>query len=227
MSEKFLHQKNNLDKAMIPVTKPHATSLSIAALVLGIVAILGSWIPFINLISIVIGILAIIFGIICLVNANRDHIGKDFPLIGIVLGSLTILISPFITLGTLYFINTIEPELNPPSSYKSKIDDLPNNQFEDMTNEAFLTAFQKLADDYEKLVEDFQKNPSDETISNKITDLSERWGDFMTYFYDNEDDFSDDDYQQVLEIEKRLMIASRIFIRESTINSSYTKPIGV
>lgn len=96
-----------------------------------------------------------------------------------------------------------------------------------MTNEAFLTAFQKLADDYEKLVEDFQKNPSDETISNKITDLSERWGDFMTYFYDNEDDFSDDDYQQVLEIEKRLMIASRIFIRESTINSSYTKPIGV
>lgn len=56
MSEKFLNQQNDLDKAMLSVTNSHATGLSIVALVLGVIAILGSWIPFINLISIVIGI---------------------------------------------------------------------------------------------------------------------------------------------------------------------------
>lgn len=227
MSEKFLNQQNNLDKVMLSVTNSHATGLSIVALVLGVIAILGSWIPFINLISIVIGILAIIFGVICLVNANRDHISKDFPLIGIVLGSLTILISLSITLGSLYLIGTVAPETKTASSYKAKVDDLPNHQFDDMTNEEFLTAFQILADDYENLVKDFQKNPDDTTTNTKIADLSERWDDFITYFYDNEDIFSDADYQRVLEVEKRLMIASRIFMRESPASNLPTDPIGV
>lgn len=227
MSEKFLNQQNDLDKAMLSVTNSHVTGLSIVALVLGVIDILGSWIPFINLISIVIGILAIIFGVICLVNANRDHISKDFPLIGIVLGSLTILISLSITLGSLYLIGTVAPETKTASSYKAKVDDLPNHQFDDMTNEEFLTAFQILADDYENLVKDFQKNPDDTTTNTKIADLSERWDDFITYFYDNEDIFSDEDYQRVLEVEKRLMIASRIFMRESPASNLPTDPIGV
>lgn len=227
MSEKFLNQQNDLDKAMLSVTNSHVTGLSIVALVLGVIAILGSWIPFINLISIVIGILAIIFGVICLVNANRDHISKDFPLIGIVLGSLTILISLSITLGSLYLIGTVAPETKTVSSYKAKVDDFPNHQFDDMTNEEFLTAFQILADDYENLAKDFQKNPDDTTTNTKIADLSERWDDFITYFYDNEDIFSDEDYQRVLEVEKRLMIASRIFMRESPASNLPTDPIGV
>lgn len=227
MSEKFLNQQNDLDKAMLSVTNSHVTGLSIVALVLGVIDILGSWIPFINLISIVIGILAIIFGVICLVNANRDHISKDFPLIGIVLGSLTILISLSITLGSLYLIGTVAPETKTASSYKAKVDDLPNHQFDDMTNEEFLTAFQILADDYENLAKDFQKNPDDTTTNTKIADLSERWDDFITYFYDNEDIFSDADYQRVLEVEKRLMIASRIFMRESPASNLPTDPIGV
>ena len=227
MSEKFLNQQNDLDKAMLSVTNSHVTGLSIVALVLGVIAILGSWIPFINLISIVIGILAIIFGVICLVNANRDHISKDFPLIAIVLGSLTILISLSITLGSLYLIGTVAPETKTASSYKAKVDDLPNHQFDDMTNEEFLTAFQILADDYENLVKDFQKNPDDTTTNTKIADLSARWDDFLTYFYDNEDIFSDADYQRVLEVEKRLMIASRIFMRESPASNLPTDPIGV
>ncbi|NLH34446.1 MAG: hypothetical protein GX453_00160 [Lactococcus chungangensis] len=130
-------------------------------------------------------------------------------------------------MGSLYLIGTVAPETKTASSYKAKVDDLPNHQFDDMTNEEFLTAFQILADDYENLVKDFQKNPDDTTTNTKIADLSERWDDFITYFYDNEDIFSDKDYQRVLEVEKRLMIASRIFMRESPASNLPTDPIGV
>jgi hypothetical protein len=68
---------------------------SVAALVLGIVGIVGAWIPFLNWVSVILGILALIFGIIA-VKTKRD--GKGQALAGLILGAITIAIFLIITI---------------------------------------------------------------------------------------------------------------------------------
>lgn len=72
------------------------SGLAVAALVLGILAIINSFIPFLNVISYVFAILAVIFGIIGIVKKN----GKGMAIAGLVMGILTFIIATAINSGT-------------------------------------------------------------------------------------------------------------------------------
>lgn len=65
------------------------SGLATAGMVLGIIAIVGSWIPFLNVVSIVLGVLALIFSVIALVQ--KKSLGKAIS--GAVLGALSIIIA--------------------------------------------------------------------------------------------------------------------------------------
>lgn len=65
------------------------SGLATAGMVLGIIAIVGAWIPFLNFVSIILGVLAFIFGIIPLVKKRST--GKAVA--AVILGILSVVIS--------------------------------------------------------------------------------------------------------------------------------------
>ena len=65
------------------------SGLATAGLVLGIIAIVGSWIPFLNVLSIILAVLAVIFSAVPLFQKRS----KGSAIAGLVLGILTIIIA--------------------------------------------------------------------------------------------------------------------------------------
>lgn len=64
------------------------SGLATAGMVLGIIAVPGAWIPFLNIISIILGVLAFIFGIIPLVK--KKSVGKAVA--AVVLGACAVIV---------------------------------------------------------------------------------------------------------------------------------------
>jgi hypothetical protein len=82
----------NLQYAGAPVQQPAKKGLAVAALVLGILAILGCLIPVLNVVSIVLGIVAIVLGIVAMRAASKGRAGgKGMALVGIILSVLAII----------------------------------------------------------------------------------------------------------------------------------------
>lgn len=75
-----------------PAPQKPSNGLGVAALVLGIVAILFSFIPIINFVAYIAGILAVIFGIIALVKKAP----KGMPVTGLILGIVAIALASII-----------------------------------------------------------------------------------------------------------------------------------
>lgn len=67
----------------------NTSGLATAGMVLGIIAIVGAWIPFLNVVSIILGALALVFGIIALVK--KKSLGKS--LAAIILGGLSVIVA--------------------------------------------------------------------------------------------------------------------------------------
>ncbi|EMY34795.1 hypothetical protein D477_007756 [Arthrobacter crystallopoietes BAB-32] len=82
------------------------SGLAITALVLGIVAIGASFIPFLGMVSFILGPLAVIFGIIALVKKQK----KGFSITGIVLGALGAIIAGIITAVMAVAISSVTGE---------------------------------------------------------------------------------------------------------------------
>lgn len=81
--------------------------LAVAALVVGIIAVLLSFIPLINIGAIVLGIVAVVLGILGL---RKRFGGKGMSITGIVLGALSILISTIVLIATAAFVGYVEDE---------------------------------------------------------------------------------------------------------------------
>jgi hypothetical protein len=77
--------------------------IAIAAGVCGIIAVVLSWIPFVDYISIVLGALAIILGIVGLRRADGYGSGKGMAITGIVCGSVGLAIA-FLFLLLIYSV---------------------------------------------------------------------------------------------------------------------------
>ena len=69
-------------------TKPTKNGLAVTSLVLGIIAILGSWIPILNNFSAILAVLGVIFGIFGLVKISKAKGSKTYTIIALVINVL-------------------------------------------------------------------------------------------------------------------------------------------
>ncbi len=83
-----------------------SNGVGIAALVVGIVALLISWIPFLGLL---LAIVALVLGIIGIRKASRGQAtNKGMAITGVVTGGLALLIGAFFTIGTIALFSSEE-----------------------------------------------------------------------------------------------------------------------
>lgn len=82
--------------------------MAIAALVLGILALLNCWIPVANIFAIVLGIIALILGILGANKASKGlAAGKGMAIAGIVMGAISILVAIIINIATAALMNYV------------------------------------------------------------------------------------------------------------------------
>ena len=94
-SSNLLTNSNERGSKMADTTSPKKSGLGITALVLGIVAIVGSWVPILNNFSAFLAVLGAIFGIIGLVviaKSNGAKGGKGIAIAGTVISVLAFVI---------------------------------------------------------------------------------------------------------------------------------------
>lgn len=88
---------------------PQSNGAAIASIITGIIALLLSWIPGINLLAIVLAIVAIVTGIIGLRNANvPGTTGKGLAITGLITGILALLLSILVYVGLAQVFNNPE-----------------------------------------------------------------------------------------------------------------------
>ncbi len=85
------------------------TGLGIASLVLGIIAVVFCFIPYINVISYIMGVLAIIFAIITLVNKKAKN---ALPIAGLILSVIALLIASTMNTATTEAIKETSKEID-------------------------------------------------------------------------------------------------------------------
>ncbi|GFH42293.1 hypothetical protein Hs30E_08440 [Lactococcus hodotermopsidis] len=238
MSEDFFSNTPESDLPTEPfiTSEPPKTtnSLAITALVLGIVGILGSWIPIFNIGSIVMAILALIFGIITLSKATRENIGKGFPITGIVLGGLTLIIA--ILMNIFFFIgvnefsneltNTEQPaKISDYNDFFDDFDDFDNfdsdalaTQLADMTTDEFVDYFHDFTDDYDKAAKAYQKNPDNDELFDNFLTLDSQYDLIDTRLEELEDEFSEEQKTQIDKDLKRIMESTDLFGKDELEN---------
>lgn len=101
--------------------------MAIAALVLGILAVLNCWIPMVNVIAIIFGIVALILGIIGMGKAKKGLAGgKGLALGGVITGALGIVFSIAITVLFVIGLNSVMDESG--ITYEDLANEIENSQ---------------------------------------------------------------------------------------------------
>lgn len=93
-----------------PPGPPRSNGVAIAALVCGIVALLTSWIPFINFLSVALAIAAIVTGAIGLRNA-AERGGRGLAITGLVTGIAALVVAIAIL---VFVVNVFQDVANDP-----------------------------------------------------------------------------------------------------------------
>jgi hypothetical protein len=87
------------------VAQPQGNGLAVTALVLGIISIVFSWVPFFDW---VLAILAIIFGAVGISAANkRGGVGKGMAVAGLVLGLITVVLGVIFVIYVFAVFHTV------------------------------------------------------------------------------------------------------------------------
>lgn len=81
-----------VNQAPLQVQKGGGNGLGVASMVVGIIAIIGSWIPLVNFFSLILGIVALGLGIGGLVVSRNGSRSKGTSFAGLILSIITILI---------------------------------------------------------------------------------------------------------------------------------------
>lgn len=100
-------------QAGYPAGQPSRTNgLAIAALVVGIISLLLSFIPFVNIAAILGGIAALVLGFLGLRKAKEGTVGgRGMSITGLVLGVVSVLISIAVLVATVVALNNLPGEL--------------------------------------------------------------------------------------------------------------------
>ena len=91
------------------ITEKRQSALGVTSLVLGIIAIVIAFIPFLNIISLPTAVVAIVFGIITVI---RISVKKAFAISGIILSVLAIVIAFSITIFAINMLDKSGKELD-------------------------------------------------------------------------------------------------------------------
>ena len=91
------------------ITEKRQSALGVTSLVLGIIAIIIAFIPFLNIISLPTAVVAIVFGIITVI---RISVKKAFAILGIILSVLAIVIAFSITIFAINMLDKSGKELD-------------------------------------------------------------------------------------------------------------------
>ena len=91
------------------ITEKRQSALGVTSLVLGIIAIVIAFIPFLNIISLPTAVVAIVFGIITVI---RISVKKAFAISGIILSVLAIVIAFSITIFAMNMLDKSGKELD-------------------------------------------------------------------------------------------------------------------
>lgn len=91
------------------ITEKRQSALGVTSLVLGIIAIIIAFIPFLNIISLPTAVVAIVFGIITVI---RTSVKKAFAISGIILSVLAIVIAFSITIFAINMLDKSGKELD-------------------------------------------------------------------------------------------------------------------
>jgi hypothetical protein len=87
------------------VAQPQGNGLAVTALVLGIISIVFSWVPFFDW---VLAVLAIIFGAIGISTANkRGGAGKGMAVAGLILGVITVVLGVIFVIYVFSVFHTV------------------------------------------------------------------------------------------------------------------------
>lgn len=101
--------------------------MSVAALVLGIIAVLNCWLPIVNIIAIVFGIIALVLGIVGMNKAKKGTAGgKGMSIAGIVTGALAIVFS--VAISALFVVGLGAAMNESGITYEDVMNEIENSQ---------------------------------------------------------------------------------------------------
>ena len=88
--------------------KPSA-ALAITALVLGILGVLGSWVPLLGILGGVLALIGLIVGIVALIKVKRGTAGgKGIAIVGVMLNVLAIIVVTIVTIVLITWYGKIQ-----------------------------------------------------------------------------------------------------------------------
>ena len=88
--------------------KPSA-ALAITALVLGILGVLGSWVPLLGILGGVLALIGLIVGIVALIKVKRGTAGgKGIAIVGVMLNVLAIIVVTIVTIALITWYGKIQ-----------------------------------------------------------------------------------------------------------------------
>lgn len=89
-----------------PPPQRTGNGIAVAALVCGVIALIVSWVPFVNVVAILLGIAAIVCGIAGIRRAGRHGgSGRGMAIGGLVTGALGLLFALFVLVGIIAALN--------------------------------------------------------------------------------------------------------------------------
>ncbi|HEY2642357.1 MAG TPA: hypothetical protein VGI56_01270 [Galbitalea sp.] len=115
----------NPNPAPVPPTPKTGNGLGTAALVIGIIAFVGSFIPFLNYGSIFIAVIGLVLGIVGLVVKNRP---RKAALAGTIISGVALILSIILAVAyTAAFVGAVESSTSEPSTQPSSSDSSGTN----------------------------------------------------------------------------------------------------
>jgi hypothetical protein len=79
-----------------PAPQKGSNGLATAGFVLGLLGLLSSWIPFLNIVGIILGVIGAVLAAVGLAKSKKVNAGKGLAIAGLVLGALAVIIAVLI-----------------------------------------------------------------------------------------------------------------------------------
>jgi hypothetical protein len=92
-----------------PAPLKGSNGLATAGFILGLLGLLGSWIPILNVFGIILGVLGVVLAGVGLARSKKANAGKGLAIAGIVLGALAVI---FAILINALFVNAVDEAID-------------------------------------------------------------------------------------------------------------------